>query len=474
MRGAPNAQIGHMTHGKTHQSFSASLWRHLPASCLSVFFLIVSVLFLFGDTHAYSAILWQLGVDPFSFPFLDAHGVLSTAECHRYGIDVLTENPCDVLGRTLDYSPFWLVTAKLGLNTGWTLFAGLALDLLFLFWLFFLPPSRGWPETIALTVALFSSMVGLALERANLDLAIFVVAIVAAHWAMRATIWRVLSYALIMLAALIKYYPGVMLILAIRERLALLWALVLATIIVTVMFVASEGSDLTRALSQLENGTWFSASFGAQNLPRGISAIFSSLLENAPLAPFLMELGFAVIAAVSAVAIATIEDLQDSLDLLSERTRVLLLVGCALIVGCFFAAQNGPYRGIYFLFVLPAITTLWRAPISKASRHRFVLAGACILFLMWSQFLDRGRQEIFDAIGVSETTAAVARFGFWLLREMVWWWVVTILLALLLCLIYRSQSGQQLLRLFLSAEKLAALQVAGRQHELAGKRLPRL
>jgi hypothetical protein len=463
-----------MIHRETDPITKPWRWRYLPAASLCVFFVCISILFLLGNTQAYSAILWQLGVDPFAFPFLDAHGVLSTAECHRYGIDVLVENPCDVLGRTLDYSPFWLLTAKLGLATSWTRFAGLGLDLLFLFWLFFLPTPRGWPEAIVLILALFSSMVALALERANLDLAIFVIAIVGVHWAMRNTIWRVLSYALIMLGALVKYYPGVLLVLAIRERLSLLAALALATIGVTTYFVISEGNDLFRALSQIEVGPWLTFSFGAQNLSRGIGAMAGHFHFDPRFAAVSAELALAVAAVLGAVTIASLEDLQESLDLLPEQTRVFLLAGCALIVACFFAAQNAPYRGIYFLFILPGITTLWRAPLSRAARHRFMLTGICILFLMWSQVLERVQMEILGGLDAPKNIAIVTHIGFWLLREIVWWWLISILLALLLCLIYRSQSGQQLLRLFLSAERLAALQLQGGRHRAAEQRANRI
>jgi hypothetical protein len=451
----PEIQKSIMMRVRAYETSHATLWRYLPPACLSVFFLLLTTLFLLGNTHAYNTILWLLGVDPFRFPFLDTYGVLSTAECHAYGVDVIAENPCDVLGRTLDYSPFWLITAKLGLHTGLTQFVGLTLDLLFLFWVFFLPTVRGWLETLIMTLGLFSSVVAFALERANLDLAVFVIAIIAANWALRSRIWRLVGYGLIMLGALVKYYPGVMLILAIRERLIALSLLIIATIGVTVMFVTYEGADLIRVLAQIENGSWFNTAFGAQNLPRGLADMISSLVPISPLTPMLMELVFAIVAAALAVTIATFEDLQDGLELLSERNRVFLLVGCALIVGCFFAAQNGAYRGIYFLFVLPAITAMWRAPVSRAVRQRFILTGVCVLFLMWSQFLDRTREEVFDLLTVSTATLEFSRFAFWLLREVVWWWVVTILLALALCLIYRSQSGQQILRLFLQAEDLS-------------------
>ncbi len=444
-----------MRGGKAYPTSGGTRWKYFPPACLSVFFVLLSTLFLLGDTHAYSTILWLLGVDPFRFPFLDTYGVLSTAECHSYGVDVIAENPCDVLGRTLDYSPFWLITAKLGLHTGLTQFVGLTLDLWFLFWIFFLPAVRGWLATATMTLALFSSVVAFALERANLDLAIFVIAIIAANWALRSPIWRLIGYGLIVLGALVKYYPGAMLILAIRERLVALCLLVIAAIGITIIFVTYEGADLVRVLGQIENGSWYNTAFGAQNLPRGLIDIVSSWVPAPPYAPKLLELALAVAAAALAVTIATFEDLQESLEYLSERQRVFLLVGCALLVGCFFAAQNGAYRGIYFLFVLPAITTMWHAPVSSAVRQRFILTGVCSLFLMWAQFLDRVREEVLGLLGASDSALKLSRVSFWLLREVVWWWVVTILVALALCLIYRSQSGQQILRLFLRAEDIS-------------------
>src|SRR5207302_11492254 len=103
--------------------------------------------------------------------------------------------------------------------------------------------------------------------------------------------------------------------------------------------------------------------FGCQNRPPGMAQLLVPLLPTTPGA-IAIELILSVIAVASAVTIATVEDLQDGLDLLSERSRVFLLIGCALIVACFFAAQNATYREIYFLLILPGITHLWRAPVS--------------------------------------------------------------------------------------------------------------
>ena len=69
---------------------------------------IMAGLWLSGAHSLYFGTLRLLGVEPFSFPFLDTHAVLAAAECGRQGIDVYLSNPCDVLGRPHVYSPLWL------------------------------------------------------------------------------------------------------------------------------------------------------------------------------------------------------------------------------------------------------------------------------------------------------------------------------------------------------------------------------
>src|ERR1700747_2452371 len=87
----------------------------------------------FSGAHSiYFGALRLLGVEPFSFPFLDTHAVLAAAECGRQGIEVYLSNPCDVLGRPHVYSPLWLAIVPDGLGVGSTGWVGASLDLLFL------------------------------------------------------------------------------------------------------------------------------------------------------------------------------------------------------------------------------------------------------------------------------------------------------------------------------------------------------
>jgi hypothetical protein len=414
------------------------LRRYVPGAILVAAFCALSVLFVSGNTAAYRGILSQMGFHPFDFPFLDMHGILATAECYRRGIDVMTSNPCDVLGRTLDYSPFWLVTASLGIDTSMTMRAGLMLDVVFLFSVFFLPPAKSWGAIAVMIAALLSSAVTMALERANLDLAIFVIAMMAACWSLRGPAWRSLGYGLITLAALVKYYPGIMLLLALRERLRFFLPLAAALLAVGALFVWIEGSTLVRALHNIDTRQ-FPTTFSATNLPEGLAHL---LAPGADSLARIAELAFASLAAGYAYAIARRGDIRGAAQSLPSRDRNLMLIGGALILGCFFTAENAPYRDIYFLFILSGLQGLWREVSSAAARRRLELLTGAILFLMWDPFFRLALEQGVAAFGLGTTYSN----AYWFLRETTWWWVVSILLALLFDVFLAATAGDSLRR----------------------------
>src|SRR5689334_9081991 len=93
---------------------------------------IMAGLWLSGAHSLYFGALRLLGVEPFSFPFLDTHAVLAAAECGRQGVDIYLSNPCDALGRPHVYSPLWLAIVPGSLGTRATWWVGASFDLLFL------------------------------------------------------------------------------------------------------------------------------------------------------------------------------------------------------------------------------------------------------------------------------------------------------------------------------------------------------
>jgi hypothetical protein len=409
--------------------------RYVPGAVLAAACLGLSALFVLGDASAYRGILSQMGFRPFDFPFLDMHGVLATAECYRRGIDVITSNPCDVYGRTLDYSPFWLVTASLGVDTSMTMRLGMALDAVFLCSVFFLPRAESWSGVAVMIAALLSSATAMALERANLDLAVFVIAIMAASWSRRGATWRGLGYGFIILAALLKYYPGIMLLLALRERRRFLVPLAAVLVAVGTLFVWIDGTMLVQALRNIDTRP-FPTTFGALDLADDIAQFFAPGAESLGR---IVEVVLAAIATGCAYAIARRGDIRGAVRSLPPRDRNLMLLGCALILGCFFAAENGPYRSIYFLFILPGLAAMGRVVSSAAARRRLKLLVGALLFLMWDPFFRLAVEQSVAAFGLG----TIYTNAYWLLRETIWWWVVSVLLALLFDAFLTASVGAQ-------------------------------
>src|SRR5690349_5582908 len=137
----------------------------------------MSGLWLSGAHSAYFGALSVLGVEPFSFPFLDAHAVLAAAECGRQGINVYLLNPCDALGRPHGYSPLWLVIIPSSVGTRGTGWVGATIDLLFLLSLLLVLRPHTARELFFLGAAAASPMTVYALERANNDIVVFLLVI---------------------------------------------------------------------------------------------------------------------------------------------------------------------------------------------------------------------------------------------------------------------------------------------------------
>ncbi len=228
-------------------------------------------LWRWGPHPLYFDILKRFGFAPFRFPFLDIHAILAAAQCQRLGIDVYLSNPCDALGRVHVYSPLWLALVPSFLGTAQTTPVGLGLDVLFILslWVVIRPERSG--EALLMAAAALSPMTVYALERANCDLAIFLLIVAGCALDRAPRPWRLGCYALFLLAGLLKYYPLVLLVLLARERRRdALIGTVLAMLIAGGL--AGLGlTDLARALANIPALSYFADSFSALNLPFGFA-----------------------------------------------------------------------------------------------------------------------------------------------------------------------------------------------------------
>ncbi len=406
------------------------LSRFVAPGATAAVFIALYGLHAFGQETLYRAILSDWGVAPFDFPFLDMHAILSGAECWRQGFDVYVSNPCDVLGRIFLYSPLLLWIGATGIGAAATQASGQVVDIAFLISLAWLPPPRRLSEAAILLFGTLSMATAFAVERANLDLVVFILATGAGVLLLRRRGARIWAYAVIVLAALIKFYPAALLIVSLRERPRLFIAVNAVAGAALAVFIGVYHAELALAFAGLPRGYYFHDRFGAADLPYGLATLF-------PAIPPLPVLAALMIAAGSGMAVLAFRGKLGAANrLLDPGERTFLVIGCTLMVGCFFTGQSIGYRGVFMLFALPGLFALARLAESAALRALFSVSGFLAIFLLWGEFFR---------LAIGRVTADPwVNFGFWLGRELVWWWVMGVMGALLLRFVLDSEIGRRL------------------------------
>jgi hypothetical protein len=390
---------------------------------------IMAGLWLSGAHSIYFGALRLLGVEPFSFPFLDAHAVLAAAECARQGIEVYLSNPCDALGRPHAYSPLWLAIVPGSLGTSATGWVGASLDLLFLLSLAAVLRPRTARQLLILGAAVVSPMTVYALERANNDLVIFLLVICGAMLFTFPRPYRLFSYGLFVAAGLLKYYPLALLVLAAREGRRDGLVIAAAAILALVFFAVAFYPELSLAAASIPAGaSYFTDAFSARNLPFGFAEALGKGVVRTLIAGSLL-------AALSGVAVArmlrTVRLLgREQLDWASREAQ-FLVIGGLLVAACFFAGQNVGYRGILLLPVLSGLVCLHRSVKDREVRRFCGQMIAAVLFVMWEEFFRRALHTI-AAPTPGGGLSSRAEVFFWLGRELVWWWLITGLAAFVL------------------------------------------
>jgi len=401
----------------------------VPGATAAVFIALYG-LHAFGQEPLYRAILLNWGVVPFDFPFLDMHAILSGAECWRQGVAVYVTNPCDVLGRIFLYSPPLLWMGVTGIGAAATQVSGRVVDIIFLLSLACLPPPRRISEAAILLFGTLSTATAFALERANLDLIIFIFATGAGLLLLRHGGARIWAYAVIVAAALIKFYPAALLIVSLRERPRLFIAINAVAAVMLAVFIGVYHAELALAFAGLPRGYYFNDRFGAADLPYGLAELFPAI------PPFPVLAALMIAAGSGMTALAFRGSLGAAHRLLDPGERTFLVIGCTLMVGCFFTGQSIGYRGVFMLLALPGLFALARLAESAALRALFSVSGFLAIFLLWGEFFRLVIGRATDSLWVN--------LGFWLGRELAWWWVMGVMGALLLRFVLDSEIGRRL------------------------------
>lgn len=412
-------------------------WRWGPSLLALICMLVLTAFYLSGAGETYIEVLTAWGIKPFRFPFLDIGGSLSAWECARRGIDVVIADPCDVLHRGYNYSPFWQTLSWIPLGLNDRPVVGFCLGISFILSLGLLPPARSSLEMLCRCAATVSTMVVFAVERANPDIMLFLMTLPVAAAASRSFGWRSTAYAVAVLEAAIKYYPATLLALIVRERG---WRLAVVGAVISVIgaiFLYVYGPDISRGLPHIATNSPFSDMFGAKNLIFGsyplihhalaaVSRVSSTWITR--ILNLIFQIGWLLGLGTLALKLWSGSDWRGSVRALPTWTRDLLACGALIIVACFFAGQSVGYRGVFLLMALPGLAALARANVGGFVAPSANFAMIAIVPLMWYraiwEFLPSTGSEVWSA----DLAWALHAFV-WLTNEVTWW-----LLILVLCM----------------------------------------
>jgi hypothetical protein len=380
------------------------------------------------EPESYYRVLAFIGITPFRYPFIDLQNVLAWVDCWQRGVDVYVTNPCDVLDRKMDYPPLWLRLTFLP-GKEWTNPLGLCLAILFFLMLAVLPPPGSGRELLPRLVATLSPVTTFAVERANLDLLVFIIATAAGVLLLGPLRRRVVGYAMIVIAGFLKIYPLVLMMLTFRERpRVFLWVngAAVAVVLATSFYFHAE---IEKMLANSERGGLFSVYFGAHLLPDFIAQKVDAAMHPGPTVLSLVRLAiFSALVLVMAgwfFCMVRWRDLRVALARLPEPEKIFLLIGAALIGGCFLFASNVGYRGIHLLFTLPGLLAIARMKRDMRVRQAAVQGCVLVVALTWVGF------PIVESWIGQVASAYVVRF-LWVLSEIAWWQVITLFIAILI------------------------------------------
>jgi hypothetical protein len=407
---------------------------------LAALFLIHVAVWMIGDGAVYNAHISWTVMGPGPFVFLDTHAVVAALDCANRGMDVIVTNPCDVWNRVHVYSPLWLALSGTNLTTAHTTMVGFVLALCFLGAVFLLPPANSWRQAAMMTVAYVAPSITLLVERGNVDIVVFCLAALAAsamHAQPRRRYW---GYMLVVLAALLKFYPVVLIALVVREKLGrALWigALCLAAIGLFTWVEFDRLSIIVRNIHTLSSPDILSVSMGAPALPMG-------LMKLMPLRSLLRWSVVGVVGAIglgSCIWVLTNGKLREQIGALPESESIFLLTGGLLFLSCFITANSPPYRAVFLLFL---IAPLYRLALdSKYMAATFATA----VLAPWAWLLpisESGlRFTMWDLIG-------------WLAVQTFWWWLAGTILALTILLVFQSAAMRSFLDLWPGRQRVTA------------------
>ena len=379
--------------------------------------IVIGAVIVYLTVIATGRLLWGVDLWPFlgvpSGPslFFDARNLTAAWESSRLGYDPLYISPRDPWGRPLMYLRPWLLLGVLGLDQSHT--TAIAVVLVTAMFVSFVSLVGRVPlgTGVVLAFAACSPAVMFAVERANMDIALFsLIALALLLWRNFPRPAAVVSPTLVLVGAMAKLYPVFALpaFVVARSRTASRAALVCMAVFA--VYCVYSLKDIVHVAQIATQGEGFS--YGARILPAHLyhqvgadrwagPAALKQLLAAVPLGCLALAIVFRVRRRVGSL---------DDERIPTTAALLGLHIGSLIYLGTFATANNFDYRLVFLLFTLPQLVEWAAQPAHRLSS----LAAATllsILVLLWVGSLSEQLHlwdELASWVVAGELTALIA------------------------------------------------------------------
>jgi len=310
--------------------------------------------------------------------FADWHAVLSAVDCHKLGLNVFAENPCDHWFRKHVYGSLWLQLGNLGLGLRDVLWLGFIINAVFMVTAVVLVRPSNGSELLIGAAILLSPTIMLAIERANNDLIVFeLVALTASLVASRHRHSQIGGLLVTTLAAFLKFYPAALFAaipLVARTRKEFLIAVVGGVCLLSVwIYVSVHELVLLLPLVPRPGGLFAT----------GSTLLFEYICPTCPI--FGISLVVATIAGTGAYLLSRNVSVTPLSAGMSRRCFVQFWLGLTVLLSTFLVNSNFDYRWVFFILLVPMLFDLRRQPlVNKLTKQLIVLILGFTLMVMWS------------------------------------------------------------------------------------------
>jgi hypothetical protein len=383
--------------------------------------------------------VWKyVGVPGLSPIFADWHAVLSAADCHKLGHNVFVENPCDNWARTHVYGSLWLQLGKLGLGVRDVFWLGLVINAAFmvLVVVLLINPSTLGELLIGATI-LLSPAIMLAIERANNDLIIFGLLVLAALLvAGQYRHGQIGGLLVTSLSVFLKFYPaalfGVIALIA-RSRKEFLVAVIGGISLLAVwLYLSADELVLLRRVVPRPDGPFAT----------GSTLLFKYICPTCEI----VRISLAVAAVALAVAFflsrkMSVEPLSPGV---SRQCCVLFCFGLTVLLSTFLVNSNFDYRWIFFLLLVPMLFEIRRQPqANKLAKKLVALIIGFTLLVMWCEAFVLDVPGAFKIIRKPLSLAQIESVQrcLWIVKQAAAWLSLTFATAIAVRALIESQQN---------------------------------